>query len=143
MLRRQAALLGWLVLAALPLGCDTGPTEEQVSVQMRLKGVAVFYGRYQSAHRGRTPQSEKDLVSYLSSLQPTELETFGASTPEELLRSPVDGKPFLIHYGVQQGPPSLSGDSPIVAQEATEPGKPAVGVTFLGEIKSVESSPAT
>jgi hypothetical protein len=143
MLRRPAALLGWLVLVALPLGCDSGPTEEQVSVQMRLKGVAVFYGRYQSAHRGRTPQSEKDFLSYLSSVQPAELETFGASTPDELLHSPVDGKAFLVHYGVQQGPPSLSGESPIVAQEAAEPGKSAVGVTFLGEIKPVESSAAT
>jgi hypothetical protein len=140
MLGRKAALLGWLVLAALSLGCDTGPTEEQVSSHMRLKGVAVFYGRYQSAHRGQTPQSEKDFLDFLSSMQPAELETFGASTPEDLLRSPIDGKPYIVHYGIQQGPPSLSADSPVVAQEAAEPGKSAVGVTFLGEIKPIESS---
>lgn len=143
MFGRKAALFSWLVLASLPLGCESGPTEEQVSSHMRLKGVAVFYGRYQSAHRGQTPQSEKDFRGYLASITPAELQTFGASTGDELLRSPIDGKPYVVHYGVKPLASSLSGDSRIVAQESAEPGKQAVGVTFLGEIKTIESDAAS
>lgn len=140
MLGRKATLLGWLVLASLPLGCDTGPSTEELSVHNRLKGVAALYGRYQGKHRGQPPKNQKEFEAYLASLDPSEYVTFGANSPGDLFVSPRDGKPFIVKYGTNAGPPGADGSTPIIAYETPVEGSPRLGVTSVGEVRELDAS---
>ena len=137
---RKAALFGWLVLAALPLGCDTGPSAEDLTVHNRLKGVAVLYGRYQGRHRGQPPKTQAEFETYLKSLDASEYATFDATSPSDLFVSPRDGKPFVVKYGTNAGPPGPDGSSPIIAYKSPAEGSPTLAVTSVGEVKEVDSS---
>ena len=140
MLRRKAALLGWLVLASLPLGCDTGPSEKELTVHNRLKGVAALYGRYQGQHRGQPPKNQQEFEQYLKSLDPQEYATFDATSPGDLFVSPRDGKPFVIKYGTNAGPPGADGSTPIIAHESPVEGGATLGVTTMGEIRELDET---
>jgi hypothetical protein len=138
--RRSVALLAWLVLAALPLGCDTGPSVEDLTVHNRLKGVAALYGRYQGKHRGQPPKNQQEFEQYLKSLDPQEYATFDATSPGDLFVSPRDGKPFVIKYGTNAGPPGADGSTPIIAHEAPSEGSAPLGVTTMGEIRELDAA---
>lgn len=140
MFGRKAAFLGWLVLASLPLGCDTGPSVEDLSVHSRLKGVATMYGRYTAKHRGQTPKNQQEFEKFLASVNPSEFANFGATSPAELLVSPRDGKPFIVNYGASADPPSPTNPPAIIAEESPVEGGVALGVTSVGEVRELDAN---
>jgi hypothetical protein len=140
MLGRKATLLGWLVLASLPLGCGTGPTVEDLSVHSRLKGVAAMYGRYTAQHRGQPPKNQQEFEKFLATVDAKDFANFNASSPAELLVSPRDGKPFIVNYGASADPPSPTNPPAIIAQESPVEGGGTLGVTSVGEVRELDAN---
>ena len=136
---RKAALFAWLVIASLPLGCDTGPSEQELTVHNRLKGVATMYGRYQGQHRGQPPKNQEEFDAYLKTVDPKEYETFDATSASDLLVSPRDGKPIIVKWGTNAGPPGPDGSTPIIAYETPSEDSSFLAVTSVGEIRELDA----
>jgi hypothetical protein len=79
---------GWLVLLC---GCSSSPEPLPVDETVRrLRDLGQAYGQFTVDHQ-RPPQNEKDLRR--------QLEKMKLGKPDELLRSPRDGQPFVIVWG--------------------------------------------
>ena len=84
------ALLG---LAGLTLaGCSSRPKQQEEPAAFRLRKIAQAY-QLASDLRGKPPRSAQELSRFFKELGET-------GDPEELLRSPRDGEPFVIVFGV-------------------------------------------
>ena len=97
-----------LVVIAI-IGCCGGPTVVETDLpeaQARLMAINFAYTQFLE-QRGRPPRNEKELR-----------QTLNEENPEEALRSPRDGKPFVICYGVDKfGPLEWAKTTPVLAYE--------------------------
>ncbi len=90
----------WLLFLAISslAGCGDSPRVVETDVpeaQSRLMAINLAYMRFLE-QQGRPPSNEQELRSQ-----------FSEGNPDEILRSPRDGQPFVICYGV-----NIFGDLP-------------------------------
>ena len=92
----------WLVLALA--GCGRGGTGKLDPSMQNLQKIAVAYAQA-TTHLNRPPQNLNDLMPSLKQ----------QGDPAEILRSPDDGEPYVILWGVDfRKPPSSGGDPSVV-----------------------------
>ena len=98
-----------ICLAFLGTGCDSTPRVVETEVpeaQVRLMAINLAYTTFLQ-QKGRPPANEKELRTTLIS-----------DNPDETLRSPRDGEPFVICYGVDLFKPlDWAKTMPILAYE--------------------------
>jgi hypothetical protein len=96
-------------VGALP-GCSSGKVEVQAPLddsQKNLVAIGRAYDRYLSESK-KPPTNAEQLKSYLKQ----------DGNPDELLRSPRDGEPYVICWGVDlNSPPSWAKSIPVIAYE--------------------------
>ena len=110
---RFAVLFSFCVVAA---GCQGKTAGELAPVESNVKNIAIFYGRYMSQNRGRTPPDEATLKKFIASHPATELAALKATDVDQLFVSPRDKQPYVVRYGATLPPPSPTG-SPVIAYE--------------------------
>ncbi len=97
--RRLGAALILLLVGAIGAGCAPSVVvvNEDPGVE-NLRRIFEAYGQHIYASKGQTPRSTKELEKYLP--------------PQEdvsaILRSPNDGQPYVIHWGVHLANPELA-----------------------------------
>jgi len=111
--RRFAVLFAFCVVAA---GCEGKTGRELEPVEANVKNIAIFYGRYLSQNRGRTPPDQEALKKFITSHPATELAALKITDVEQLFVSPRDNQPYVVLYGAKLPPPGPSG-SPVIAYE--------------------------
>lgn len=104
--------LSWVVAA----GCQRQTGRELEPVEANVKNIAIFYGRYMSQNRGRTPPDREALKKFIASHPAAELAALKITAVEQLFVSPRDEQPYVVLYGAKLPPPGPSG-SPVVAYE--------------------------
>ena len=83
----------FLALVGLALaGCSSRPKQQEEPAAFRLRKIAQAY-QLASDLRGKPPRSAQELSRFFKELGET-------GDPEELLRSPRDGEPYVIVFGV-------------------------------------------
>jgi len=110
---RFAVLFSLTLVAA---GCQDKTGRELEPVESNVKNIAIFYGRYVSQNRGRTPPNEEALKKFIASHPATELAALKITDVEQLFVSPRDNQPYVVRYGAKLPPPGPSG-SPVIAYE--------------------------
>lgn len=110
---RLGVLFSCCVIAA---GCQDKSGRELEPVESNVKNIAIFYGRYVSQNRGRTPPNEEALKKFIASHPANELAALKITDVGQLFVSPRDKQPYVVRYGVVLPPPSPTG-SPVVAYE--------------------------
>ena len=80
---KRIALLTVLVCLLLVVGCSRG-LSPSVTESSGLKPLAVFYGRYQSQHRGKPPEKESEFRKFLDALPASELLSFNVKSIDEI-----------------------------------------------------------
>ena len=100
-------LCSWAVLA----GCSSSPVTVQApmdATQERLIKIKLAYSHFLS-EKGVPPRSVEDIRPLLAA---------GGDNPDELLRSPRDGQPFEICWGVNiNAPLPWAKTTPVLAYE--------------------------
>ncbi len=119
-LRSAGSWLGVLALIALP-GCKSGSSESDSS-DYNLQQIHQAIGRYieeagnnpEEFEGKETPQSPEDLHKHL--------RDNGHDNPEEILKSPHDGQPYVILWNVtyMEGGEEEDPSVPVLAHEASE-----------------------
>jgi hypothetical protein len=110
---RFAVLFSCVVVAA---GCQHKPAGELAPVESNVKNIAIFYGRFMSQNRGRTPPDKEALKKFIASHPVAELAALKITDVEQLFVSPRDQQPYVVRYGAKLPPPGPSG-SPVIAYE--------------------------
>ena len=110
---RFGVLCFFSVVAA---GCQSKAPGELEPVEANVKNIAIFYGRFVSQNRGRTPPNEESLKKFIASHPATELAALKITDVGQLFVSPRDKQPYVVRYGAVLPPPSPTG-SPVVAYE--------------------------
>lgn len=110
---RFAVLFSFCVVTA---GCQRQTGRELEPVEANVKNIAIFYGRYTSQNRGRTPPDKEALKKFIASHPAAELAALKITDVEQLFVSPRDKQPYVVCYGAKLPPPGPSG-SPVVAHE--------------------------
>ena len=110
---RFAVLISFCVVAA---GCQRKPAGELAPAESNVKSIAIFYGRYMSQNRGRTPPDKEALKKFIASHPATELAALKITDVEQLFVSPRDQQAYVVLYGAKLPPPGPSG-SPVIAYE--------------------------
>jgi hypothetical protein len=90
---RVSFLTFFVVLIAAVPGCqhhDAKPPENPAADHLRKLGIAYDVALY----KGRMPRKGEDLKPYLKQIAPNE-------DPEVFLRSPNDGQPYEVAWGVR------------------------------------------
>lgn len=136
---KRIALLTVLVCLLLVVGCSRG-LSPSVTESSGLKPLAVFYGRYQSQHRGKPPEKESEFRKFLDALPASELLSFNVKSIDEILVSPRDHQPYTILYGFPKGPPEGPGGVPIIAYEQTGVGGRRLVASSLGGVEEVDEA---
>lgn len=113
-------------------GPDKASAERESS---NLKPLAVFYGRFVGAHRGKPPANEEELKAFIRALPATELEPFGVKDVESLLISSRDKKPYRFVFA--QTSQVTAGLTVFAYEEEGVAGKRYVAGT-LGQIEEVD-----
>lgn len=96
---RISILLMLMATVFATMGCK--PAEDPAARQQAdsMNGLAICYGQYISQHRGRPPKNEKSFRKFIDAQPAAFLESFGASSADDLLVSPRDGEPYVVAYG--------------------------------------------
>jgi hypothetical protein len=109
------------------MGCKGGGLPEE---EARISKLAVFYGRYISQHKGKTPPSEAELKKFIKTID-------ADANLDELFVSPRDSEPYVVRYNIPAGAP---GAATVTAHEKTgKNGKRLVALT-TGEVRSVDEA---
>lgn len=121
---------GWLLPLAMLLGCGGGtvvvdqpldPTHE------RLMKIGNAYTAYLE-ETGQPPRSEKQLRQALAE----------QGNPDELLRSPRDGQPFVICWGVDLfGGLDWAQNTPVLAYEKQGTGEKRYVLTAIRSVQEI------
>lgn len=109
---------GVFMLAACLLGCSGSGGGSGKVGEAELRGIAVLYGQYQSAHQGKTPPSEAEFKKFIKGLPKERLAGFGvlADNVEQIFTSPRDNQPIQVRYNLPRKAPG-DGKGDIVAFE--------------------------
>jgi hypothetical protein len=93
-----------------------------------LRALGVLYGEFMGRNGNRPPASEQQFKNYLKSVPSRELERLGVADSASLFVSPRDGRPMVVLYGKEIGPPGAPG-LPWIAyeQQSTEASRYVVG----------------
>lgn len=94
----RSAVTFLLIASAFTCGCDKSPSATQADTR-NLKALGVLYGKYVGAHGGRRPNSESELIQYISTKEGEVLSHFGVDDPRKLLVSTRDAQPLNVVYG--------------------------------------------
>ena len=81
------------LLAPGCLGNSSPPPEGRLAIE----NVAKWYQLYRSAHRGKTPPSEEEFLTFVESDLKSKRNV--DLNREEFLTSPRDGQKFVVNYG--------------------------------------------
>jgi len=103
-------------------------SDRQTRVVMNV--LSVFYGEYLDSHQGTPPKHSDDFRKYLES-RVDDLKTYKVDSPDQLMTSPRDAKPFTIVCG-QRLAPSDSPGTPWAAYEQTGVNGKRMAVTVRG-----------
>ena len=104
--------LGWAcVLFGFVAGCSPDPVEVSKSRSEQVANLQKIRAAYNQAIEklGRPPANEKEARRFL--------EAFGS--PDEILKSPVDGEPYVVIWGVNLKHVPLRMPAAIIAYEKT------------------------
>lgn len=100
----------------------------------RFQAIAVQYGRYIGAHRGKPPVNEAELRKFIETQSGGDYQQYGAASLDELLTSPRDSQPMTFVYAFA-GPADAD---TIVAYEAIGVGGKRIALTALGGVTELE-----
>ena len=118
-----------LILTAYAAAGCSKPAPPPVE-ESRLSKLAVFYGRYISQNKGKTPPNEAELKKFIAKLEP-------AANLDELFVSPRDSEPYVVRYNIKAGMP---GGAVVTAHEKTGvEGKRMVALT-TGDVRTVDEA---
>lgn len=111
------------VLAAL-LGCSKPPPEPEDAAAVNLRRIAQAFDVAEYKLR-RAPRDEGELRRFLG-------ETGAAVDPDQLLRSPRDGQPYVIRYGSRLDP---DGRNTVLAHEKDGVGGRRYVITLSRDVR--------
>jgi hypothetical protein len=132
-------LAGFFCSCAALVGCGAPSEVPQTEIEIHLKALSVFYGRYLSQNRGKTPPNEEALKKFIKALPPTELEAMKVTDVDSLFVSPRDKQPYLVKYSINLPPPQPQG-APVIAHETTGDGGKRYVATSLGDVQLVDDA---
>jgi hypothetical protein len=132
--RRLCLILLGLGSATFLVGCGSRSQSAETE-SSNLKPLAVYYGRFVGANRGRGPKDENELKEFIKTQPAAELEKMGAKDVDSLFVSSRDKKPYKFKF---ESKPSAPGQSSTIFawEQDGVGGKRFVGGT-LGEVKEV------
>ena len=126
-----------LVAQSFLVGCQKAPTFSETE-SSNLKPLAVMYGRFIGANRGRGPKDEKELKEFIKARSQEELSNLGISDIDSLFVSSRDKKPYKLKF---ESKPSVPGQSSnIFAWEQDGIGGKRFVAGTLGEILEVDQA---
>lgn len=132
--RRLCLMLLGMGSASLILGCG-GRSQSADTESSNLKPLAVLYGKFVGANRGRGPKDENEFRAFIKSRPQSEIEGFGIKDPESLFTSSRDKKPYKFKFEAKQAVPGQSAN--IFAWEQDGVGGKRYVAGTLGEVKEV------
>jgi hypothetical protein len=115
--------MGWILLAAVPcLACGCGPRAADAGEPeaAALGKVGALYLLYAQGHQGKGPPSEAEFRRFVGGLTAQERRGVGLEEAADFLRSPRDGQPFAVAYGLDTRTALASG----LPQGPPNPGQP-------------------
>jgi hypothetical protein len=123
------------LISALSCGCTSNAPvavagDRETGVLLRI--VAIQYGEYLAMNRGTPPPDEAAFRKFLDS-RPDVLASYNVKSPDEILKSPRDGQPFVIVCGKVIAPPDSPG-TPWAAYEQTGVDGKRMAATVRGGI---------
>jgi len=93
------------VVAALQAGCGSAQQQAPNEVDQGMKKALALYMHYVRNHSGRSPANEKEFRDYLNTIPKKDLEGMKVDSIDEAMKSPRDGQPYGVVYGVTMGAP--------------------------------------
>ncbi len=130
--------LGCLIALPTSVGCGSSkPVGPSTVDEAHLKVLGILYGKFLGSTRGRAPKDQQQFVNYLNSKRPSWEKI--VDSPQQLLTSPRDGKPFVVLYGeaYRRQPNSVT---PWMAHEQEGlDGKQQV-ISIRGSVKEMDSA---
>jgi len=133
--RSLLAIFGGVAIAAT-IGCGRSNSSAETE-SSNLKPLAVYYGRFVGANRGKGPKDENQLKEFIRNRPADELSTMGITDVDSLFISSRDKKPYKFKFEEKQPMP---GQLSIFAWEQDGVnGKRFVGGT-LGQIEEVDEA---
>ncbi|MBX3420526.1 MAG: hypothetical protein KF752_03110 [Pirellulaceae bacterium] len=94
-LRIGCCLLGLAMVFVA--GCSRQDSSAETEAS-NLKPLAVYYGRYIGAHRGKRPANEKQLKDFIAKRPIAELQMMGVHDVEALFISSRDNQPYRFRF---------------------------------------------
>jgi len=90
-------LLGMTATLIGSVGCTSVESTVNPVDKAHLKVLGILYGKFLSKHRGRAPANRDQFLDFLNSKRPSWEKI--VSSAEQLITSPLDGKPLSVLYG--------------------------------------------
>lgn len=90
-------LLGISTTFVGSVGCSSAEPVVDPVDQAHLKVLGILYGKFLSKNRGRAPINQDQFLDYLSAKRPSWEKIVNSA--EQLMTSPIDGKPLVVLYG--------------------------------------------
>ena len=109
----------------LPIGCQQ--TQKPVE-EARPSQLAIFYGRFISAHQGQSPANEKELKDFISKLDAN-------VNVDEIFVSPRDNEPYVVRYKLGTAMPGA--EMVTVHEKTGVNGKKMIGLA-TGQVRIVD-----
>lgn len=128
-----------LITAVLFLvGCSARPDNIERE-NSTLKPLVIAYGQFIASHRGTPPANEAEFREHLNATWDSIKEFHQVKSVDELFISNRDKKPYVVLYGIVNGPPGPGGQPVIAYEQVGVSGKRFIA-SSLGAIEEVDEA---
>ena len=91
-----------IVSVLLSLGCSKAEDPAAVEMRSNMRALAVCYGDYMKANRGRIPKNEKSFRKWLEKRGDDYLDSLKVDSIDDVFISSRDNEPYVVIYGKKQ-----------------------------------------